>query len=251
LADLSTILPVTLKYEGGWANNPHDPGGATMKGITLNTFRSFRTGATATELHDISDADVLHIYDVGYFRPIGGATKTQGVGMVAFDYGVNSGPGRANKVLNATGNLAGAARVRAISDSRLSFLHGLSTWAYFGKGWGARVGACEAVALRWEAATPSQAQVEIDASVDQAKKKAAIHKTAVVIAASSTAPVAIPSIVKAPTTSTVTEAPTVAPAPQSSSPLVPVIVIGALIAAGLIFGLLALHNSQRAAGLKA
>ena len=28
-----------LKSEGGWSDNPADPGGATMKGITLNVYR--------------------------------------------------------------------------------------------------------------------------------------------------------------------------------------------------------------------
>ncbi|MCP8894345.1 hypothetical protein KYK29_05335 [Shinella daejeonensis] len=32
-------LNETLKWEGGWADHPKDPGGATMKGITLATFR--------------------------------------------------------------------------------------------------------------------------------------------------------------------------------------------------------------------
>ena len=34
-------LSLVLKHEGGWADHPKDPGGATMKGVTLATFRSF------------------------------------------------------------------------------------------------------------------------------------------------------------------------------------------------------------------
>ncbi|WP_036259879.1 hypothetical protein [Methylocapsa aurea] len=30
----------------------------------------------------------------------------------------------------------------------LSFLHGLTTWSHFGKGWGRRVAACEALAIK-------------------------------------------------------------------------------------------------------
>lgn len=32
-------LSLVLKHEGGWADHPSDPGGATMRGVTLATFR--------------------------------------------------------------------------------------------------------------------------------------------------------------------------------------------------------------------
>lgn len=32
-------LALVLKHEGGWADNPNDRGGPTMKGVTLGTFR--------------------------------------------------------------------------------------------------------------------------------------------------------------------------------------------------------------------
>ncbi len=32
-------LKHVLVHEGGWADHPKDPGGATMKGVTLITFR--------------------------------------------------------------------------------------------------------------------------------------------------------------------------------------------------------------------
>ena len=31
-------LSEVLQHEGGWADDPHDPGGATMRGITIGTF---------------------------------------------------------------------------------------------------------------------------------------------------------------------------------------------------------------------
>jgi len=37
--NFDAVLGVTLPHEGGWADHPRDPGGATMKGITLATFR--------------------------------------------------------------------------------------------------------------------------------------------------------------------------------------------------------------------
>jgi lysozyme family protein len=33
--NFARALPLVLKHEGGWADHPRDPGGATMKGVTL------------------------------------------------------------------------------------------------------------------------------------------------------------------------------------------------------------------------
>ncbi len=36
-------LKHVLVHEGGWADHPKDPGGATMKGVTLATYRRLAT----------------------------------------------------------------------------------------------------------------------------------------------------------------------------------------------------------------
>ena len=40
MADYKKLIPTVLKWEGGFANHPSDPGGATNSGVTLSTFRS-------------------------------------------------------------------------------------------------------------------------------------------------------------------------------------------------------------------
>ena len=37
--NFKSALEHVLVHEGGWADHPEDPGGATMKGVTLITFR--------------------------------------------------------------------------------------------------------------------------------------------------------------------------------------------------------------------
>ena len=69
-ANFPASLRETLHYEGGWSDHPKDPGGATMKGITLETFRRYRPMATKAELRAISDADVERIYRAGYADPV-------------------------------------------------------------------------------------------------------------------------------------------------------------------------------------
>lgn len=40
MADFNLYLPLLLSFEGGYVNDPADPGGPTNKGITLETFRN-------------------------------------------------------------------------------------------------------------------------------------------------------------------------------------------------------------------
>ncbi len=40
MADYKKLIPLIKKWEGGFVNNPSDPGGATNSGVTLSTFRS-------------------------------------------------------------------------------------------------------------------------------------------------------------------------------------------------------------------
>lgn len=38
MADHKLLMPHLLKWEGGFSNNSNDPGGATMRGVTLATY---------------------------------------------------------------------------------------------------------------------------------------------------------------------------------------------------------------------
>ncbi|TIW97725.1 glycosyl hydrolase 108 family protein [Mesorhizobium sp.] len=169
-------LQLVLKSEGGWSENPADPGGATMKGVTLTNFRRYgKADATKADLRKISDEQIATVYRRFYWDAVAGAELPDGVDYAVFDFAVNSGPGRAAKYLQAAcgvgvvqdGRIGPAtlAAVRAkpsgvvidtLCDARLSFLKRLPTWPTFGKGWQSRV-----VAVRIQAmmmATPAPAQ---------------------------------------------------------------------------------------------
>ncbi len=54
--NFSRALALVLKSEGGWSDNPADPGGATMKGVTLTNFHRFvKPKATKADLRAIAD----------------------------------------------------------------------------------------------------------------------------------------------------------------------------------------------------
>ena len=165
-------LAITLAHEGGWADHPKDPGGATMKGVTIGTYAQFKgRKVTKDELRNISDADLRTIYRRNYWDKVRGDDLPTGLDLVAFDGAVNSGPSRGARWLqHGVGALPdgkiGPETVRAATitnaaqavgracDARLSFLRSLKTWATFGKGWSSRVEDIRAKAVRMASPQP-------------------------------------------------------------------------------------------------
>lgn len=130
-----------LKSEGGYTNDPRDPGGPTNYGITLADFRMYvnkRGDANAVRRMSLDQAKA--IYKSKYWDKVNGDLLPSGVDYTVFDYGVNSGVSRANRVYNKYKQPDSIRTINAINDERLSFLHGLRTWSAFGRGWNTRVG---------------------------------------------------------------------------------------------------------------
>lgn len=187
--NFGACLAVTLPHEGGWSDHPRDPGGATMRGVTLAVYQRYRPGATKADLRAISDAEVEAIYRTGYWSPVKGDELPAGVDLAVFDFGVNSGPGRAAKHLQAvvgvkqdggigpvtvaaTAKLRGDDVVRKVCGRRLSFVRGLTTFSVFGKGWSRRIADVEArgVAM-WRRAVGTDAGTRMAMEDDAALAK--------------------------------------------------------------------------------
>lgn len=151
-----TCLDTVLKYEGGYVNNPRDPGGATNKGITQKVYDAWRKkqGLPTQPVKGISQAEVESIYKNNYWDVIKGDDLPSGLDLAVFDYAVNSGPGRAAKQLQKILNVPQTGTVNAttidaakknpnawaaLCAERLAFMKRLDTWSTFGKGWEARV----------------------------------------------------------------------------------------------------------------
>lgn len=183
--NFARALSLVLASEGGWSDNPADPGGATMKGVTLANFRRYvKADATKADLRAISDAQVAMVYRRFYWDAIAGAELPDGVDYAVFDFAVNSGPGRAAKYLQAVlgvaqdgrigpatlaaagGKPAGAV-IDVLCDARLAFLEKLPTWPSFGRGWSARV-----AAVRRQAQLMSAAPLTMTISVPTAHASA-------------------------------------------------------------------------------
>ena len=155
-----------LKHEGGYVNNPKDPGGPTNKGVTLKTFRyAYGEERTEEELKNISDAQVKSLYHVAYWMPCGCQLLPDGVDYMMFDGAVNSGVSQSIKWLQSTiearvDGKMGPLTLAAVSKSspeylinytlttRLNMLKSLRTWDTFGKGWERRISEVRTEALR-------------------------------------------------------------------------------------------------------
>jgi len=158
------VLANTLHHEGGWSDHPKDPGGATMKGVTMKTYSDhLGRPAMKDELRCIPDNHLEAIYRKGYWDKVRGdelAEISPGLAACVFDFAVNSGPGRAAKALQS---LCGAVTDGAIGPNSLKqvkawvdmlgpqkavdayqayrqhYLESLDTFATFGKGWTRRI----------------------------------------------------------------------------------------------------------------
>jgi len=159
--NFAQALGLTLRHEGGFVSHPKDPGGSTNKGVTLATFSLYLgRKASVDELKMISDTQLCEIYRKQYWDKVRGDDLPGGLDFCVFDFAVNSGPGRAAKMLQdlvgaeadgSIGHKTVAAVLEHVSREtlpkvidqyqakRLHYLQALPHWETFGKGWGRRV----------------------------------------------------------------------------------------------------------------
>lgn len=77
MADILKLYAKIKKCEGGFANDPADSGGATMRGVTLNTYKQYcklkgKPSPTVQDLKAITEATVIDILRTLYWNPCKG-----------------------------------------------------------------------------------------------------------------------------------------------------------------------------------
>jgi lysozyme family protein len=113
MADFDTFLPILLRFEGGFVNDPDDPGGATNKGITLKTFSGCARNLlgidpTLGNLKALTNEQAGKIYKALYWDKVRGDDITlQELANIVVDFYVNAGV-HATKLLQNVMNAAGA-----------------------------------------------------------------------------------------------------------------------------------------------
>jgi len=154
-----------LQFEGGFTNNPKDPGGPTNLGVTQATLSVFLgRQASIAEVKALTPEKVAPIYRLRYWDHVSGDDLPVGVDLAVFDFAVHSGPSRGviglQRALNLGDDgklgkvtLAAAKKadpeetINAICDERLAFLQKLKVFKDFGPGLTNRVKKCRKAAL--------------------------------------------------------------------------------------------------------
>ena len=99
MANLETALKKVLGWEGGFANDPDDSGGPTMKGVTIATYKEYcrrkgRPVPTVNDLKKITNTEILDLADMLYWSKIqGDKISNQSIANLCFDCIWGSGTG--------------------------------------------------------------------------------------------------------------------------------------------------------------
>lgn len=141
-----------LGNEGGYTNNPADPGGATNWGVTEAVARA---NGYQGDMRDLSQDFAKALYKAKYWDPVCGDQLGE-LAFHVFDAAVNSGVHQATEWLQqslgvtADGVIGPGTRLaiaqadlgkvaRCFNGHRLEFMTDLKTWPDFGKGWARRI----------------------------------------------------------------------------------------------------------------
>lgn len=147
------VFERTIGHEGGYVNNPKDPGGETIWGITIATARA--NGYTGA-MRYLERDQAKEIYRKAYWQRAKCAQYNSAIGFQMFDAAVNHGIGNAIRILQRAVGVAddgvvgemtlGAINKKSLDDvlvlfnaERLEFYAKLKTFPEFGRGWTRRV----------------------------------------------------------------------------------------------------------------
>lgn len=186
-------LPLVLRHEGGFVNNPRDPGGATNKGVTIASFRAYvKPKGTVEDLKKITNEQVATVYYRHYWAAVNAHDLPSGLDYSVFDLAVNSGPARAAKMLQKVLGVTQDGRIGPntikaaeaeptgvlidrLNDERLAFLKrikdnkGRRLWDTFGKGWSRRVEEVREKSIEWVGKPADIKKVEVEVPVEVEK----------------------------------------------------------------------------------
>lgn len=144
-----TIFDRLIGHEGGYVNDPRDPGGETNWGISKRSYPN-------VDIRNLTREGAKVIYKRDFYDRLNGDKLNDGVAYQLFDIAVNSGIETAIRMYQRAlgvaddghwGAVSQAANIRMdesdqimrLNAERLDFMTRLSTWPTFGKGWARRI----------------------------------------------------------------------------------------------------------------
>ena len=140
-----------LGHEGGYVNNPNDPGGETNWGISKRSYPNIN-------MKELTREQAIALYKRDFWDAIGADDLPEGIGYQLLDFAVNSGCATAIRALQRAVGVAddghiGPVSIAAINATsphdlimhllaeRLDFMTRLSNWPNASRGWSRRIAA--------------------------------------------------------------------------------------------------------------
>lgn len=151
MTDFETAFARAIGHEGGYVNDPTDPGGETKFGISKRSYPHLHiAGLTLEKARDI--------YRQDFWNRLHMAQMPDGVAFQLFDFAINSGIETAVRHLQravgvaddgnwgpvsqvALGALSESDLIQRLLAERLDFMTRLRNWPSAGKGWARRIAA--------------------------------------------------------------------------------------------------------------
>ena len=147
-ADINLLAPKILKWEGGYANDPVDRGGATKMGVTIGTATGYyKKGAknfdkngdgqiTADDIKALTKEDFMYVLRKFWDHCRADEIKNQSIAEIIVDWAWGSGPGTAMKKVS---NVLGLRPSTKMTDEMLAKINGWQSQEdLFNKIWHAR-----------------------------------------------------------------------------------------------------------------
>lgn len=143
-----TAFDRLVNHEGGYVNNPNDPGGETKYGISKRSYPTLNIKELTLDM-----ARAIYLRD--FWKPLGDDAHPA-IKFQAFDFAVNAGIQTAIRKLqqaigvaddghfgpisrDALNSMSPATVLFLYNSKRIEFYTSLSTFQTFGKGWMRRV----------------------------------------------------------------------------------------------------------------
>lgn len=138
-----------MGHEGGYVNDPNDPGGETQWGISKRSYPGLN-------IKTLTRDQAKEIYRSDFWNRVHADLLPDGVAFQLFDYAVNSGVETAVRHLQravgvaddgvwgpmsrmAAGAMSESDLIMRLNAERLYFMTGLRNWPHHGRGWARRI----------------------------------------------------------------------------------------------------------------
>lgn len=149
MSTFKTVIDRVLGHEGGYVNDPNDPGGETNWGISKRSYPN-------VDIKNLTRDQAVAIYLRDFWTPIKGERLHDGTAYQLMDSAVNSGIAQSIRLLQraldvaddghfgpmslaASMNMSESDQILRFNAERIEFMTKLKNWKHHGAGWMRRI----------------------------------------------------------------------------------------------------------------